>query len=260
MSHLFQGFTQLLLETKIPVNLNTKISATFLCWELRFCKKKIDSKSELSREKKINSVLFVFKVCLFISTYSSVFCKISVTFPCKLPFCPQQTILVSSANWNTFSVVLILDEKSFTYKRKLSGPKTVPCGTPWFKTSQSENTPLSFTYCLRLARSENSNSFASWEKPYISIFLRKMLCELELNIFAGSRKITTVSLLWSKLAETVSTSSRTASVPDFFLKSELLLVYNFMLINELHHLSQKEALKNFCKTRSYRNWSIICAI
>ena len=121
MSHFFQGFMQLLLETKIPVNLNTKISAIFLCFE-NFVFEKMDPKSELSREKKINSVLFVFKVSLFISTYFSVFCKISVAFPCKLPFCPQQTILVSSANWTTISVVLILDEKSFTYKRKMSGP------------------------------------------------------------------------------------------------------------------------------------------
>ena len=142
MSHLFQGFIQLRPKTKVPVNLNTKISANFVLWELRFWKKNIDPKSELSREKKINSVLFVFKVSLFISTYSSVFCKISMNFPCKLPFCPQQTILVSSANWITFSVVLILDEKSFTYKRKMSCPKTVPCGTPWFKISQPEITPF----------------------------------------------------------------------------------------------------------------------
>ena len=165
MSHLFQGFIQLLLETKIPANLTTKISATLCCENFVFVKKK-DPKSELSREKKINSVLFVLKVSLFISTYSYVFfCKISVIFPCKLPLCPQQTILVSSANWITFSVVLILDENSLTYKRKLSGPKTVPCGKPWFKSSQSKNMPLSFTFCLRLARNENSNSFASWEKP-----------------------------------------------------------------------------------------------
>ena len=43
-----------------------------------------------------------------------------------------------------------------------------------------------------------------------------MLCKMELNAFARSRKIATVSLFWSKLAETVSTSSRTASVADFF--------------------------------------------
>ena len=62
MSRLFQDFIQLLFETKIPVNLNTKISATFLCCENVAFVKKIDPKSELSREKKINSVLFVFKV------------------------------------------------------------------------------------------------------------------------------------------------------------------------------------------------------
>ena len=39
---------------------------------------------------------------------------------------------------------------------------------------------------------------------------------MELNAFARSRKIATVSLLLPKLAETVSTSSRTASVADFF--------------------------------------------
>ena len=97
----------------------------------------------------------------------------------------------------------------------MSGPKTVLCGTAIFIISQWENMPLSFTFCFRLARNENSNSFASWEKPYISILLRIMLCEMELNAFERSRKIATVSLLWSKSEETVSTSSKTASVADF---------------------------------------------
>ena len=152
---------------------------------------------------------------------------------------------LSSANWITFSVVVILDEKSFIYKRKMSGPETVPCGTPWFTISQSENMPLCFAVCLRLARNENSNSFASWEKPYISIFLRKMFCEMELNAFARSRKIATVYLLWSKLEETVSTSSKTASVADFFFWNSNCSLYKFMFINEIHHLSPKEALKDF---------------
>ena len=40
MSRLFSSFIQLLMETKIPVNLNTKIYATFFYfWELRFCKR-----------------------------------------------------------------------------------------------------------------------------------------------------------------------------------------------------------------------------
>ena len=46
---------------------------------------------------------------------------------------------------------------------------------------------------------------------------------MELNVFARSRKIATVSLLWPKFAETVSTSSRTASVADFFSEIQIAL-------------------------------------
>ena len=69
---------------------------------------------------------------------------------------------------------------------------------------------------------------------------------MELNAFARSSKIATVSLLLSKLEGTLSTSSKTASIADFFfLKSKLLFINNFMLINEIHHLSQKEAPEDF---------------
>ena len=101
--------------------------------------------------------------------------------------------------------------------KKMSGPKTVPCGKPWFTISQSENMPsLSFTFCLQLARNESSNSFASWEKPYISIFLKKVSSELKSNVFARSKKIAIILLLWCKLAKTVLTSSKTAPLADFF--------------------------------------------
>ena len=179
-----------------------------------------------------------------------------MTFPCELLFCPQQTTLVSSANWITSSLYLY-QTKNCSQIKKMTGPKTVACGTPWFTISQSENMPLNVTFCLRLARNKHSNSFAPLEKPYNSIFLR----EMELNAFARSKKLATVSLLWSKLEETVSTSSKTASVADFFIWIPICSFFNnFKLINEINHLSQKEALEDFCKTRSYRNWSIVCAI
>ena len=106
-------------------------------------------------------VLFVFKVRLFISTYSSVFCKNSMTFPCKQLSFLQQTRLVSSANLITFSAVFMLDKKFSTYEKKMSGPKTVLCGTPSFTISQLQKRPLRFIFCLHLARNEDSISFAS---------------------------------------------------------------------------------------------------
>ena len=55
----------------------------------------------------------------------------------------------------------------------MSGPKTFHSGTPLSTISQSENLLLTFILCLLLAINENSNSFASWEKPNKSIFLKK---------------------------------------------------------------------------------------
>ena len=46
---------------------------------------------------------------------------------------------------------------------------------------------------------------------------------MELNAFARSRKTATVCLLLSKLAKTVSTSSRTASFADFFSEIRIAL-------------------------------------
>ena len=70
-------------------------------------------------------------------------------------------------NTHTFTIIAM---NYVPEQLKMSGPITVLCGTPCFTISQSEDMPLGITFCLQLARNRNSNSFASWEKPYISIF------------------------------------------------------------------------------------------
>ena len=91
------------------------------------------------------------------------------------------------------------------------------------------------------------------ENHTFQFFLRKMSWEMDLKGFARYRKLAKISLLWSKLEETVSTSCKTASVADFFLKSELLLIHNFMPINEIRHLRQEEAnaVDVFCSNRAF---------
>ena len=57
------------------------------------------------------------------------------------------------------------------------------------------------------------------EKNHAIHFLGKFVCEMDFKVGSRSRTIATVALFWSKLDEIVSTSCKTASVADFFLKS-----------------------------------------
>ena len=120
--------------------------------------------------------------------------------------------------------------------------------------------PLSFIFCLRLAN-ENSNFFASWKKTYVSIFLRKMLCKMELNAFARSRKIATVSLLWSKLDEIVSTSSKTASVAAFSWNPHGSL-FKILCLSMKSVIWVRRRSKIFAKLRLflYNIWILSCAL
>ena len=67
---------------------------------------------------------------------------------------------------------------------------------------------------------------AGSEKLKHSAFLRNILCEIELNAFARSKKIAAVFCPFSWFSITVSVKNNTASVEDFFCFGIQIALYS----------------------------------
>ena len=117
MRHLYKSFIQLLIENKFSVNLNTKISATFLCCEnFVFVTKKIQNKNYCARKTLIWFCLYSKLVCSSLHIHL-FFVKFPLLFHDSYLSVHHRQYLSHLRIDLIFSVVFILDEKSFTYKK-----------------------------------------------------------------------------------------------------------------------------------------------
>ena len=90
--------------------------------------------------------------------------------------------------------------------------------------------PLSFTFCLRLARNQNSNFFASWEKPFISIILRKIIALPDSIKPAGLSVLILVPLAKTKFRR-YQTVFLSKIMRYFFLKDAGIYGTSWVLLN-----------------------------
>ena len=118
-------------------------------------------------------------------------CRLSRS-ACKTTFSASVLILhqsfVSSAN--IFMSHLIQDGSSFTYSRKSSGPKTLPCGTPLNTSSSCEKVPLSPTFIVLEVRKSSSRCNNFPLIPKLFSFLISRRCVTLSNAFRQSRYTT----------------------------------------------------------------------
>ena len=91
-----------------------------------------------------------------------------------------------SAYWIIW-LCFIIELMFFTYSVKCRGPRIVPCGTPWFNSSRSENVFPSLTRCFRFSRKRCIKVMElSWNPNSVNFYF-KIRWLIESNAFDKSR-------------------------------------------------------------------------
>ena len=126
---------------------------------------------------------------------------------------------MSFVNWTISKSLLIFSEKSLTYKGKIRGPNTVPCGTPWLTKMCSETMVPILTHCDLSLSKEFNKLTAGSEKLKHSAFFKKFFVRNELNAFARSKKIAAIIFPFSWFSITVTVKNNRAYSLNIFLIS-----------------------------------------
>ena len=113
------------------------------------------------------------------------------------------------------------------------------------------------THCDLSSRKGFSKLIAGSEKLKHSAVLRNILCEIELNAFARSKKIAAVFSPFSWFSITDSLKNNAASVEDFLFWNPNFSLFKIVFINVIHHLEKEKLLKKLSKSWCERNWSIV---
>ena len=137
-SHLFQGFIQLFIETRSPVNLNTKISELFLCCEIFVFVKNRSEIRIIACEKRLirlclysklvcsslHILLFFFKFpWLFHASYFSVhnrqfLCHLQIKLPHPLCFYWMGNCLLIKEKWVVLKQLIVAHRDSQFYNQR----------------------------------------------------------------------------------------------------------------------------------------------
>ena len=170
-----------------------------------FCKKQIRNQNYCARKRLIQFCLYSklvypsLHIFLFFVKFLSLFHVIYFPFHTR-----KNTCVICELNYFLRCVYIRWKIVHILFRLKIVHNFTI------------REHAIKFNLLSAVGKKRKQQFFRFLGKIIHFIFLRKMLFEMELKAFARSRKIATVSILWSKLEKTNSTCCKTASVVDFF--------------------------------------------